>query len=44
MTSLAGIEFKMEEEDNLNIKIVTALLFTMPAHYLVIRKYVSQKQ
>ena len=43
MTSLAGLGFKTEE-DHLNIKIVTALLFIMPAHYLIIWTYVSQKQ
>ena len=43
MTSLAGSGFKTEE-DHMNIKIVTALLFIMHAHYLVIWKYVSQKQ
>ena len=32
MMSLAGSGFKMEE-DHLNIKIVKALLFIMPAHY-----------
>ena len=33
MTSLVGSGF-MTEEDHLNIKIVTALLFIMPAHYM----------
>ena len=42
MTSLAGSGFKTKE-DRLNIKIVTALLFIMPAHFSVIWKYVSQK-
>ena len=32
--SLAGSRFKTEE-DHLQIKIVTALLFIMPEHYLV---------
>ena len=41
MTSLAGSGFK-GEEDHLNIKILTALLFIMSAHYLVTWKYVSQ--
>ena len=41
MTSLAGSGFKIEE-DQLNIKIVTALLFKMTAHYVVIWKYVSK--
>ena len=41
MTSMAGSGFK-REEDHLNIKMVTALLFIMPAHYLFKWKYVSQ--
>ena len=32
MTSIAGSGFKTEE-DHLNTKIVTALLFIMPVHY-----------
>ena len=43
MKSLAGSGFKTEEDD-LNIKIFTSLLFMMPAHCLVIWRYVSQKQ
>ena len=42
MTSLAGSGFKTEE-DHLNLKTVTALLFIIPAHCLVIWKYDSQK-
>ena len=41
MTSLAGSRFKTEEE-HLNIKMVTALLFLMPAHYLFKWKYVHE--
>ena len=33
ITSLAGSGFKMEE-DHLNTKLVAALFFIMPAHYL----------
>ena len=43
MTSLDDSGFKTEE-DHLDIKIVRALLFIMPAHYLVIWKYVSPNQ
>ena len=34
MLLLAGLGFK-KEEDHLNIEIVTAMLFKIPAHYLV---------
>ena len=40
LTSLADSGFKTEK-DHLNIKIFTALLFIMLAHYSVIWKYVS---
>ena len=40
MTFLAGSGFKMEE-DHLNIKIVKALFFIMPARYLFKWKHVS---
>ena len=43
MTSLADSGFKTEE-DHLNMKIVIALLFIMPEHFLVKWKNVSQKQ
>ena len=43
MTLLAGLGFKTEE-GHLNIKMITALLFIMPAHYFFKWKYVSRKQ